>query len=371
MSADPKIHLWPVVLFAFVLACGMLAGGDEMGAPPPPLPPIHRRAAVPAEDEQPQHPRLVGDPITGQPIPPDLAGRLPLGVMIDNHPEARPQWGLSFASRVYEALTEGGITRYLAIFGPRDVDRVGPVRSARTQFLEYAQELHAALAHVGGNEDALALIAARHLLTLDQYRYSGAYRRILNPRIAYEHTMFTSTRALRTLADRAGRLVSASIDHPLWKADVPLDRRPTSQRITVSFSTPAFRVSWAYRRATNDYQRILAGVPDTDAATGRVISAKSIAIAAIGRTRGWTPIHEETWTFADIGSGEAWVVQDGTVTRGTWRKPSPADRLRFLDQAGSEIAFDSGPQWVEIVPAGTAPEVSPQVLRRLHERNAP
>jgi hypothetical protein len=146
-----------------------------------------------------------------------------------------------------------------------------------------------------------------------------------------------------------------SIDHPAWKGDAPQDLRPPSQTVTIDFSTPAFRVAWVYRPVSNDYQRFLAGMPDLDAATGEFVFAKSVAIAMIPRVHGRTRIGEDTWTFSDIGSGRAWVVQDGTVTVGWWQKPSRTDRLRFLDGSAGEQAFDRGRQWIEIVP----PEVTP------------
>src|SRR5581483_1401572 len=84
----------------------------------------------------------------------------PFAVVVENHPDARPQSGLSQADVVYEALAEGGITRFLAIFQSQDVKSIGPVRSARTYFNDWAQEWGAVYAHVGGNSDALALIKA-------------------------------------------------------------------------------------------------------------------------------------------------------------------------------------------------------------------
>ncbi|MBM2821184.1 MAG: hypothetical protein HW405_944, partial [Candidatus Berkelbacteria bacterium] len=84
-----------------------------------------------------------------------LAGRHPLAIIIENHPAARPQIGLDKASIIYEAITEGGITRFMAIYGPRDADKIGPVRSLRTFFLDWSHEYQAFLAHVGGNIDAL------------------------------------------------------------------------------------------------------------------------------------------------------------------------------------------------------------------------
>jgi hypothetical protein len=302
----------------------------------------------------PAPPPVVDDPLDGWPETPDQAARRPLGVIIENFPSARPQWGLSLAERVYEALTEGGITRYLAIFRRRDVDRVGPVRSARTQFLDYALELDAPLAHVGGNEDALAGIGTFHVKDLDEFRFAGAYRRIFRPHLALEHTMFTSTRALRALAvQRWGE--AARLPRGMWKADLPPAARAAEARVVIDFSFPEYRVAWVYRPRSNDYERLLAGAPDVDAATGEAVTAKAIVIAVVPRSHGRTRIGEDTWTFADVGSGRAWVVQDGRPVEGQWRKESRTSPLRLVDGSGREIAFDRGPRWVEIVP----PEVTP------------
>ncbi len=295
------------------------------------------------------------DPLDGEPVPAAVAARRPIGIIVDNHPGARPQWGLGAASRVYEAVTEGGITRYLAVFGPQDADRVGPIRSVRTQFLDYALELNAVVAHVGGNADALDLIPRLHIMNLDEFRYAGAFHRVIRPGVAYEHTTFTSTAVLRALAARAGAGDAPPADAPLWKDDAPRGRRPAAARATIDFSIPAYRVSWVYRPDSNDYARLLTGAPAVDAATGSMLAAKVIAIAAVPRTHGRTRIGEDTWTFLDLGSGRAWVLEDGAVIPGEWHKASPSDRLRFFDESGREIAFDRGPEWIEVIP----PEVAP------------
>jgi hypothetical protein len=299
--------------------------------------------------------RPAEDPIDGERVPAALAGRRPIAVVVENHPQARPQWGLSQAARVYEAITEGGVTRYLAIFGARDADRVGPVRSARTQFLSYVLEVDAPLAHVGGNADALDLIAATRMKDLDQFRYATAYRRIFRPGLAFEHTVFTSTTALRDLTNQKGWGETIAPDPPAWKDAAPPGQRPAGQRVTINFSGPQYAVSWVYRPSANDYQRFLAGQADTDAANGHAITAKVVAAAVIPRTHGRTRIREDTWTFADIGSGRGWIFQDGVAIAGTWKKASRTDHLVFLDQDGKEVVLTRGPQWLEIIP----PEVTP------------
>ena len=339
-----KIFLNPRIWIAAVVALAVVAGRPV---------PSTRVSTPPLRPAPPQE--VIVDPVDGEPVAEELAGRRPLAVVIDNFPDARPQWGLSLASRVYEAITEGGITRYLAVFGPHDADRVGPVRSARTQFLDYVLELGAALAHVGGNADALDLIGTLDIRDLDQFRYADPYRRIPAPKLAFEHTMYTSTLALRGLIDQQSWSRRVTIDRPVWKDDAPSDLRPVSQKVTIDFSFPQYRVAWLYRPAANDYARFVAALPDVDAASGTVLSAKAIAIAVVPRIQGRTRIREETWTFSDIGEGPAWVLQDGTVIAGQWQKSSRTDRLRFLDDAGQEVAFDRGRQWIEIIP----PEVTP------------
>ena len=68
----------------------------------------------------------------------ESANRHPLGIIIENHPDARPQSGLDKASIVYEAIAEGGITRFLAIYGTYQAEKIGPVRSARTYYIDWA-----------------------------------------------------------------------------------------------------------------------------------------------------------------------------------------------------------------------------------------
>ena len=100
-------------------------------------------------------PDCVRRPLDGLMVKPEIASLRPYAVMIDNLAAARPQFGLSAASLVYEAPAEGGITRYLAIFSADQTSsQIGPVRSARAYFLNWAKELGATYVHVGGSPEA-------------------------------------------------------------------------------------------------------------------------------------------------------------------------------------------------------------------------
>ncbi|HLW46246.1 MAG TPA: DUF3048 domain-containing protein [bacterium] len=340
-----------------VIALALTAGVSLSGSAPrtqthAPRPRAHRAAPPPRRFPSP----VVASPLDGLPVSHVGASQRPIAIIIENHPEARPQWGLTSAARVYESLTEGPITRYLAVFaGTQTVPRVGPVRSIRTQFLNYVAEMGAGLAHVGGNEDALAMIPMLHVTNLDEFRFPRAYRRIPYRGVAYEHTMFTSTAALREVTEQRGFGEEATVPHPGWKDAVPRSERPAAETVTIDFSTPLYRVRWLYRPASDDYVRELAGWPDVDAGNWYTVRATAISIMVVPRVEGRTPIHEDTWTYSDVGSGPAWVVEDGRATPATWHKASRTARLVFTDGRGAEIAMTPGPQWIEIVPSNVTP----------------
>ena len=78
----------------------------------------------------------------------------PIAVMIDNHNGAWPQAGLQKAYMIYEIIVEGGETRLMALFKGADVDKIGPVRSARHYFIDYAMENDAIYVHFGQSPQA-------------------------------------------------------------------------------------------------------------------------------------------------------------------------------------------------------------------------
>ena len=61
----------------------------------------------------------------------EIATQATTCIMIENSPDARPQSGLNDAGVIYEAIAEGGITRFMAIFQESKPNYIGPVRSVR------------------------------------------------------------------------------------------------------------------------------------------------------------------------------------------------------------------------------------------------
>lgn len=281
------------------------------------------------------------------------AERHPLAIIIENHPDARPQSGLSQASVVYEAIVEGGITRFMGIFGTNEVEKVGPVRSARTFFVDWAHGYNAYFAHVGGNIDALDKIPVDKILDLDQFQYSAPYWRERSTGVATEHTMYTSTVKLREQAEKNGYDKSNNFNILRFKDDpkeAEADALPSNQTVAVNFSNPNYNVVFDYDKATNSYKRQLAGQSHTDRNTKNQINPKNVIVMTVSRQSATTRINEAGWKMDTVGSGKASIFLDGKEIKGTWKKNSASDRELFYDENNTEITFNRGQFWICVVP---------------------
>jgi len=299
--------------------------------------------------------------LDGTIAPEDVANRHPLAVMIENHPEARPQAGLDEASFVYEAITEGGITRFMAVYGPRIPTKVGPVRSARTYYIDWLSEFDAFYAHVGGNLDALDKITQLGILDLDQFGVGdAAYWREPAKGVAVEHTMFADPQKLYAAASKKGWPKTKEIDNYSFKKEVTPEAT-VSQTISIDFSSPQYKVDWAFSPTENSYLRTMGGYAHKDRVTGNQLSGKNIVILAIERTPTTTAINEEGFAMQTIGEGKALVFQEGKQTVATWKKKTRTDMTTLINTDGDEIKLIPGQTWFEIVPPDVFGKVSVQL----------
>lgn len=287
-----------------------------------------------------------------------IANRHALGVMIENHPESRPQFGLTDAGVVYEAIAEGGITRFLAIFGPKIPPLVGPVRSARTYYLDWCLEYGCFYAHVGGNIDALDLIPKLGIKDLDQFRYGvkkygRTYYRIPKKGAAVEHTMFADPVKLYEIAHSNGWSLEGGYPSINFKQDVSKGERPASQQIAVEVSSKQFNLIWDYDSETNSYSRTIGGVAHKDGATGEQIKTKVVIVQEVPAKLTVTRINEQGLIMDTVGQGKARIFQDGSVVEGTWKKEKQEERTIFYDGSGREIRYNPGQRWITIVSPGS------------------
>lgn len=277
-----------------------------------------------------------------------IAKRRPIGIMIENHPDSRPQSSLDRAELVYEAVTEGGITRFLAFYVVNDVnDEIGPVRSARSYFVKFADEYNVFYAHVGGSADALSLISGLDdFYDLNQFQLSKYFWRDKN-RYA-PHNVYTTTNKLRKAGESKKYDTNAEYDKWSFKEDESIENRGETQKVTIDFSSSSYKIQYTYDKEKNEYKRNMAGKEHTDKNSKNQIKAKTVIVQYV---KSWAK--SQGIDLKNDGSGKAEIFMDGKTITGTWKKlGGRKDRTKFYDENGNEIELNRGPIWIEIASNG-------------------
>lgn len=299
--------------------------------------------------KEPPKPTTIASPLTGVQVAPEQAEQPVVASIIENHPDARPQSGLGAAGVVYEALAEGGITRFLALYLESRPKEIGPVRSIRTYFVSWTLEYNATLAHVGGNIDALDMIGPNNVKDMNQF-YNANYFYRSSDRYA-PHNAYTTGDKLKAFMDAKKYNKPASFTPNARQKDTPA-ATPTHPAITINYSSASYQVKYTYVAATNNYARVLAGRPHIDRNNNQQVMVKNVVVQYMPTTYGKTRIGELATRMATPGSGKAVVFRDGVAIEGTWGKASHTSRTKFLDAAGKEIPLNAGNTWYSIVPVG-------------------
>jgi hypothetical protein len=297
-----------------------------------------------------EKPKTEASKLTGVQVKPELNKRSITGVMIENSEDARPQAGLKEAGVVYEAIAEGGITRFLALFQEGQPTNIGPVRSVRPYYLDWVQGFDAPIAHAGGSTDALAKLRAEGVKDLDQFANGDFYDRVTSR--AAPHNLYTNSSKLDALKTSKG-FESSSFTSFLRKKEQP-SKTPTAKTINISISSAAFNVQYSYDAKSNSYLRREGGTPHMDDISKTQLSPKVVITLAMnqGRQGVYT-------TYNSIGSGPCYIFQDGIVTEGTWVKANAKDQTIFKDSRGENIRLNPGQTWISAVSSNSAVTYTP------------
>jgi hypothetical protein len=301
----------------------------------------------------------------------------PLGVMIENHEDARPQSGLSRADVVYEAVAEGGITRFLSIFYCQDAPFVGPVRSARTYFLDFLSPYadYPLYAHVGGANtpgpaDAISQIGEygwNQFNDLNQFSlgfptYWRDYERLGRP-VATEHTMYSTTTKLWNFAEKERTLTNVDEKGNSWDTSfVPFEFKEDaagSGSVSPSYYfwsgmfKNEYSVKWKYDSTSNSYLRFNGSKEHIDLNSGKQLSTKNVVVLFMTEERANDGYEgNQHLLYGTIGKGDMIVFQDGKKVEGTWSKFDRESQFKFSDSTGKTIKFNRGQIWFSILPVG-------------------
>lgn len=279
----------------------------------------------------------------------------PIAVMLDNHPNAYPQTGMQKASVVYEALAEFGITRFMAIYVPGitdDVPVLGPVRSARLYYVQWAMGYKAVYAHAGGSPQALDTLAKTKVVTnLDALEKEGKPYFYRSTKRKAPHNLYTSSSELsRAAADyKVADLKDANIGY-LFKSATPGEGGDSASKINYFFIYSNDPVGWIYDAKDNSYLRTRRGKAAIDAASNVQLRTQNVVVIEVKERKVANDpkgrIEQDV-----IGTGPGKAFLDGVQMPITWHKDSATSQLTFFTSDGKELRFNPGQVWISVIPA--------------------
>jgi len=285
-------------------------------------------------------------------------------VMVENSTFARPQSGLSQAGVVFEAQAEGGVTRFMALYQDTNPTNVGPIRSARPYYVQWALGFDAAYAHVGGSPDALSDITSWGVQDMNQFYNGNSFHRITTRDAP--HNVYTGIDTLNQLESTKG--YSSSFTGFPRDADAKPLAQPTASSIDLAISGPTYNPHFDYDATTNSYNRSTDGTADTDANTSQQISPKVVIAIVVPLSQGALDASGAYYSdYNVLGSGTAYVFQNGGVTTGEWHKTDNASQITFTTASGTTIPLNRGQTWItalsntnQVTYKGATPSTTPK-----------
>lgn len=301
--------------------------------------PVLQKQAVP----EPEPPTTVASKMTGLQVDLAVNDRPVTGIMIENSADSRPQSGLQEADVIFEAIAEGGITRFLTLYHDKTTPYIGPVRSVRPYYIQWALGFDAAIAHAGGSADALKAMKSWNVKDLDQFANGGSFQRVSN-RYA-PHNLYTSIASMNALESKKG-FGKSSFTSLERKAEEPA-KTPEATSIDVAIGSSFFNSHYDYDAGSNAYKRSQAGAPHTVVdQSGTATQLQPKVVIALVMVQGKNDIYT---TYGTIGSGKAFIFQDGKVTEGTWKKNSNTEQFTFTNLSNQPVKLNPGQTWLTAV----------------------
>ncbi|MFA5188024.1 MAG: DUF3048 domain-containing protein [Patescibacteria group bacterium] len=294
-------------------------------------------------------PEIIRRKIDGQEVKSEAEANLyPVAIMVENAADSWPASGLDKANLVFEAITEGSIPRFVALYAnSEEIKKIGPVRSARPYYLDWIDPYEPLYLHVGGSPDALAKIKSGNCALTDLNQFWNAQNFWRDKWRYAPHNVYTSSELIKqALADKE---LTAPTDYQTWpyKKDLELEKRPEQVNdIAINYAQQYYKVRWQYNREENNYIRYQNG-DIHKMSDGEWIKAKNVIVQVndmivldeVGRKK-----------ITTTGEGKAWIFRDGETTAGQWKKDDIKSIIKYYDNNGKEIELNGGTTWVEVIP---------------------
>ena len=275
----------------------------------------------------------------------------PIAVMIDNHRGAWPQAGLNKTYLVYEIIVEGGETRLMALFKGKDVDVVGPVRSSRHYFLDYAMENDAIYAHYGWSPKAKNDISSLGINNLNGIFYGKPTFWRISAKSA-PHNAMTSTKTLLDAAKKKGYKTKTDATSVLTYAtdEVEITDGQTATEVKIPHSYMQ-SVTYKYDAKTQRYTRYARGVLQKDYSTGKSVTTKNIIIMFVNNSQLNDGTTKDRQDLHNIGTFDGYYITNGKAIKIKCKKENRRSKTIYTNASTGEVLeVNDGNTWINICP---------------------
>ena len=274
----------------------------------------------------------------------------PIAVMIDNHNLAWPQAGLNQAYLVYEIIVEGGETRLMALFKGVNLDKIGPVRSSRHYFLDYAMENDAIYAHFGWSPQAQSDITKYSINNINGITESETtFWRVKDK--SEPHNAVTSTEALLKVAKAKGYKTTSTKESVLNYVTEDVELKDEKEATTVTIPHSSLQtVKYEYDEENQVYKRYARKKAQTDWNTGNSITTKNIIITFCDNYTLQDSEDKGRQGLKNIGTFDGYYITNGKAIKIKCIKEARNTQTRYEDLEGNEIEVNDGNTWINICP---------------------
>lgn len=274
----------------------------------------------------------------------------PIAVMIDNHKSAWPQAGLNDAYLVYEIIVEGGETRVMPVFKGVNLEKIGPIRSSRHYFLDYALENSAIYVHYGWSPQAESDIKKLKVNNINGISQSAKdFWRVKDKKSP--HNAVTSTKNILQMAGDKGYKTQSNEKSVLnYQVDeVNLEEGKSASRVVIPYSTSNV-VSYTYDETTKRYTRYSKNTKQTDWTTKKDITTKNIIITFASNYALNDGENKDRQGLKNIGTLKGYYITNGKAIEITCSKSSRTAKTVYKDLQGNEIKVNDGNTFIQICP---------------------
>lgn len=309
-------------------------------------------------------PVLYRNPLNGSALDAPYTGRI-MTAVLGNTPEALPQCGISNADILYELETEGGITRFLAVFSQLEEDTVvGPVRSARTFFNNITQSYEGVIFHCGGSKrgrNAYSDLTGSKIQgwehvdqaygSNDPYFYRDQERRSRG--VAREHTLFTTGKLMQQAIGDKEYSTGNELNFGLNFAENVKLGGFVANKVVVTFRF-GHTTTFTYDSATGLYAAEHYGKPQVDGNTGNQMTFKNVMVLYTDQS--YQHDGEYTRSYYElIGEGEGYLAINGEIVKIKWSREALTSPFVYTLEDGAPVTFDVGQTYVGIASVKSTP----------------